>query len=427
MGSLLTLGVILLFVSLVRERIASRSISPPMLFVAAGVVIGPEAFGLLDLDIDDESVILLAEATLAMLLFADAARIDIKALRRSLGLPVRLLGIGLPLSVIGGTVVTGLLLTELSWVEAALVAAILAPTDAALGEAVVSDTRVPVRIRQALNVESGLNDGLVVPAVALFAALAAGEELDGPGALAAGAIVEITLGVIIGLAAGAALGALTNASRNHHLADSGGLRLAALGGVAVGYTSAVLLGGNGFIAAFVAGITLRAVGGSFTPDRTELVEDLGQVGASLTFILFGAMMVIPALEVLSVAVIVCAVAALTIGRMMPVALAMTGTGLKTPTIAFLGWFGPRGLASMIFGLLVVAERGHNADQLFSIISVVILASVILHGVSAAPGASWYSRWFAEHGHDEMGESASVPEVPVRWRPEGRRQERPATN
>jgi len=413
--NLVVLAVALVSVSLVREWISSKPISVPMLFVGAGVLVGPDVLSIVDLKLGDESVVLVAEATLATLLFADAARIDTKTLKHSLSLPARLLGFGLPLTVALGTVVTSLLLTDLSWAEAALVAAILTPTDAALGEAVVSDSRVPVRIRQALNVESGLNDGLVVPAVMLFLALSAGEEVDDPGTFLTEALIEIFLGVAIGVGAGYVLARAMRYCQQNHLTDAEGLRLVALGGVAVAYGLATTTGGNGFIAAFVAGLALRLAFGDDASKHTELAEDLGQVGASVTFMLFGAMMVGPALGAATIPIVVCAVGTLTVGRMLPVRIAMVGSGLKPPTTAFIGWFGPRGLASMVFGLLVVVERGQGADGLFSIISLVILASVVLHGITASPGVSLYSRWFAANGHPEMSESMAVPEMPVRWR------------
>ena len=183
MTTLAVIGGLIALVSLFREKIATLPLTTPIIYVALGMLLAPEAFGLVDLRFEGEALALFAEVTLALLLFSDAARIDTSNDSTSLALPARLLGIGLPLSIAMGTVVTALLLTDLSWAEAALVAAILAPTDAALGEAVVSNPAVPVRVRQALNVESGLNDGLVVPVIAVFAALAAESELDGAGVI----------------------------------------------------------------------------------------------------------------------------------------------------------------------------------------------------------------------------------------------------
>ena len=415
MSDIAVLALILAMVSLVRGRIASWPLTAPMLYVTAGFLLGPDVLDVLNVDLDDESVALAAELTLAVLLFSDAARIDTAALRDSFSLPGRLLGIGLPLTILMGTVVTAALLTELSWTEAGLVAAILAPTDAALGQAVVSDERVPVRIRQSLNVESGLNDGLVVPVVAVFLSLSIGEEIESVGSLIFDALREVGLGIALGAAIGAVMGRVVPWIGERRWSDLEGLRLVAIGGSLAGFAGAGVIGGNGFITTFVCGLVLRQTMGDTVPEHTELAEDVGQIGASATFMLFGALMVWPALSVVTWPVALCALATLTVGRMIPVAMAMVGTGLRAPTVAFLGWFGPRGLASMLFGLLIVADRGGRADELFSIVSVVIVASVVLHGISSAPGAAHYSRWFVQHRHPEMAEARETRESPIRWR------------
>jgi NhaP-type Na+/H+ or K+/H+ antiporter len=208
--------------------------------------------------------------------------------------------------------------------------------------------------------------------------------------------------------------------------DDDGLRLVSLGGALAGFAGAVAVGGNGFIAAFVCGIGLHLVMGRNAGRNAELAEDVGQIGASATFVIFGAVMVVPAFGAFGWEVTLCAVATLTLGRMIPVRLAMIGTGLRNPTVAFMGWFGPRGLASMLFGLLLVAERGPEVDQLFSIITLVIFASVVLHGMTAAPGARVYSQWFTQHGQPEMAESASVPETRVRGARRGPASSHPAS-
>lgn len=408
------LATILALVSLVRERIATWPLTAPMLYVAAGLVLGPHSLNFLQVDLDDESVALAAELTLAVLLFSDAARIDTGTLRESLSLPTRLLGLGLPLTILSGTVVTALLITDLSWIEAGLVAAVLAPTDAALGQAVVSDPRVPVRIRQSLNAESGLNDGLVVPVIAVLLSLSIGEEIESVGGLVGEALLEIGLGVAIGVGIGFLMGQLVPWVQRKQWSDSEGQRLVAMGGALAGFAGATAAGGNGFIAVFVCGLALRRIMGKEAAKHTELAEDLGQIGASATFILFGALMVWPAFTLVTWPIIICAIATLTLGRMVPVALSMVGAGLRMPTVAFLGWFGPRGLASMIFGLLIVTERGAQADELFSIVAIVIAGSVLLHGLTSAPGAARYSRWFAVHGHPEMAEASETPESPIRW-------------
>ena len=404
MADLAIIAAVIGLVSLVRERISALPVTTAMLFVAFGVVLGPDVTGALRIELGDETIALLVELTLALLLFADASRIELGR-GSSYSIPIRMLGIGLPLTIAMGAVGTALLLTDLSWAEAALVAAILAPTDAALGEAVVTNPAVPVRIRQALNIESGLNDGLVVPVVAVFAVVAAGEDLDDPASLVGEALAEIGVGVAVGGVVALALVWLVRNAVRHEWSDAEGLRLVALGGALVAFAGTAALSGSGFVAAFVCGLLARQFAGSDLCDRVELVEDLGQLGASATFLLFGALMVWPAFEALTVLVAICAIGTLTVARMVPVAIAMIGSGLKTPTVAFLGWFGPRGLASMVFGLLILAEgEVERSEQLFSVIAFVIVLSVVLHGATAAPLAGRYGAWY-----EEMGAEAAMPE------------------
>ena len=335
MADIAILAAILGVVSMVRSRISNWPLTAPMLFVGAGMVLAPDALGALDVDLEDESVALAAELTLALLLFSDASRIDVPTLRDSVNLPARLLGIGLPLSIALGTVVTALLLTDLSWTEAALVAAILAPTDAALGQAVVSNPRVPVRVRQTLNVESGLNDGLVVPIVAVLFELTTGDQLDGAQALVTKAVLAVLGGAILGGAVGAIVGRLVITFRNRGWSDLAAMRLVAVGGSLATFTFASFIGANGFIAVFICGLALRQSMGAEAAIHTELAEDLGQVGESATFVLFGALMVWPALGALSFAVALCAFATLTVGRILPVWMSLLGSGLRGPTVGFI--------------------------------------------------------------------------------------------
>ena len=408
------IAAIAVIVAAIRERVGTLPITAPMLFVGVGVVLGDDVLGALSLDVESETVALLAEFTLALLLFADASRIDVRRLRSSIGLPVRLLAIGLPLTVAMGTMLTALLLTDLSLVEAALVAAVLAPTDAALGQAVVENQAVPIRVRQALNVESGLNDGLVVPAVSLFLALSVGDDVEGPGILAVEALGEIAIGGAIGCGLAFVMARLVSVAMARHWTDAEGYRLVALGTAVLSFTGATVANGNGFIAAFVCGLFVRWFVGDEVEDDTELAEDAAQLGATATFVVFGAILVVPAFESVTLPIAACAIGTLTLGRMIPVWFALLGTGLKLPTVAFIGWFGPRGLASMVFGLLLLEETElSGADELFAVIVIVIVASVVLHGITAAPLAARYGAWFERNGRDDMQEAQMVEAAPLR--------------
>lgn len=413
MANFAVLAIILAVVSVVRVRISRWPITGPMIFVGLGMALSDDALGVLDIDIEGEGVELAAELTLGLLLFSDAARIDTATLRTTFNLPARLLGIGLPLSIAFGTLLARLILPELTWSEAALLSAVLAPTDAALGQAVVTDTRVPVRIRQTLNVESGLNDGLVVPVVAIFSALAVGGVLEDRGSIAGEAATEIAIGVGLGALLGFLLGRVNPWVYSRHWTDEGGAQLVAFSAAIIAFSGATALGGNGFIAAFVAGLTVRALIGRRASDHVELAENIGQIGAEATFVIFGTM-VLPAIDQITVPIAILVIALLTVGRILPVALSMIGADLKRPTVLFVGWFGPRGLASLLFGLVILAKETELSEKLFTIVTLTIFCSVVLHGISAAPTAAVYSKWFDKFGRPDLAELEGMTESPIRW-------------
>lgn len=411
-------SAVLVAFALVSRRVVPTVVSAPMVFVAAGLMCGPEVFDIVDLGLEAHAVALVGETALAILLFSDATRIDTRALRREAVLPIRLLAIGLPLSVAIGTLVVVVLIDGVSWWAAALIAAILAPTDAALGQEVVTDPSVPARIRQGLNVESGLNDGMVVPAVALFLTLAVDENDAGSVRFWVRFVFEqvgvgVATGAVVGAGAGGAwlLGRATGAD----WADGIYVQLATLA-VAVGaFTTSLSLDGNGFIAAFVGGLAFGRVSADSSA-MGEYTEDTSQLAAAISFFLFGNVLLGPALGDVTVSVVLCAVLALTVGRMVPVAIAMIGSGAAAPTVAFLGWFGPRGLASILFGLLLLEEDLSAGADLFAIVAWTVLLSVVLHGATAAWGARTYGAWWAAMDHEEqrtMPEGVAVAEHRVR--------------
>ena len=265
------LGITLLAVfvfafGLISKRLQSTSLTAPMIFAAFGVIVGPLGFGLVELDTDSDVLRSLAEATLVLVLFADASVIDLQALRKNLNVPLRLLGIGLPLSIVLGTLAASVLFPNLSVWHAALIAAILAPTDAALGQAVVSNPGVPSRIRQALNVESGLNDGICLPFVFMFLALAAGDHSQPLAYWAEFAVAQLVLGPMAGIAVGFAGAKSINRAVRSSWISPAFQRLSSLVLALLSFCFAEWIGGNGFIAAFVAGITF---GNTVDPDAGE--------------------------------------------------------------------------------------------------------------------------------------------------------------
>lgn len=408
-------GVIVAF-ALISRRIGPTIISGPMVFVAAGLLFGPEVADMVDLGLELEAVDIIGEATLAVLLFSDASRIDTRALRREYMLPARLLGIGLPLTIVLGTGMLMVLIDGVGVWEAALIAAILAPTDAALGQEVVTDPAVPARIRQGLNVESGLNDGLVVPAVALFSVLAADDgDTGSPGFWVRFVVEQIGVGMLVGVLVGGIGAWLLTTGEKANWVDGVYAQLATFALAIAALATSLQFDGNGFIAAFVAGMVFGRVAPR-AHQLGEFTEDTAQLAAAVSFFIFGNILLGPALDNVSIGIIVCALGALTLVRIVPVAVALAASGAAKETVAFIGWFGPRGLASILFGLQLLEEDIARADDLFAVVAWTVLLSVVLHGATAAVGAKRYGAWWAEMTTDErdsMPEGVEVTHHPVR--------------
>lgn len=412
LGAFALVALFVLGLSLASSRLDRLPVTGPMLSVAFGLAIAWSGSSKVAFTLGSEDVLLLAEVTLILLLFTDASRISAMSLRETGSLPGRLLLIGLPLAAVAGVAATGLILKDLTWTQAGLVALILTPTDAALGQAVVSNPAVPARIRHALEVESGLNDGLVVPAIGIFLVLVERAELGSRSEMAIEAIGEIGIGAVVGAIGGMVFGRLGLRALAKGTTEISRMRMATLAGAAATVGAALALGGNGFIAAFCAGLALRASSGKRCDSWMSLPENLGQLGTIVAFVAFGATMVRPAIEALTWQVAVCAVVLLTVARMVPVAVALAGSGLRWVTVAFMGWFGPRGLASILFALILTTETMvDGSDELVSVIAVVILASVVLHGISAGPLANRYGRWLAAHPvqHDMPENHEAMPQ------------------
>ncbi len=410
-------AVVLLGFAAVSARIEGTSTTAPIVFTAAGLVFGVEALDLVDPSATGAEVKVLAEATLAVVLFSDASRIDLGALRRELGVPARLLGIGLPLTLVAGFAIAVVALGDLAWPEALVLGIILAPTDAALGQAVVTLRRLPVRVRQSLNVESGLNDGICVPLFLVALALAQAEE----GAIGHGKAVELVVekigyGIVGGVLAGALAAAVVVYAGDRRLVSDPWLQIVPLAGSGLAFGLAEAIGGSGFIAAFVGGLVFGGLRRHRGGDVSYLVEQAGAILAALTFIVFGAVLLGPAIRELSWEVALYAVLSLTLIRMVPVTAAMVGSGARRPTVAFLGWFGPRGAASIVFALLVVEEGGLPNDGLILTTAFVTVGlSVFAHGVTAAPLANRYADWLEMHPPTEPAPVESGEGAEVRWR------------
>ena len=404
--------------AMVSGRLEGTVLTAPLLFVGFGFLAGPGGFEFARLDVEHSAIHLIAELTLILVLFTDAARIDLERVRQDHNLPLRMLLIGLPLAVGLGTLVAVSLFPAFSVWEAALLAALLAPTDAALGQSVVSAKAVPIRIRQSINIESGLNDGIALPAVLMFAALAgAGSGGHGTDDWLSFGLLQVTLGPLAGVIVGYVGARVLDAAAEKGWATTAFQGIGILSLAVLAYVLANMIGGNGFISAFVAGMVF---GNSIRHSCNylfEFMESEGQLLMLITFLVFGAALLPEGLAHVDVMYVVYALLSLTVIRMLPIALSLLGSGIRLPTHLFLGWFGPRGLASMLFVLLILEEADiPHREEILSITVITVAFSVILHGVSAAPLASAYGRLCTRMGRCE--ESKAVSEIPLREGPAG---------
>ena len=417
--ALATIAFLLLAFAALSRRLERSFVTVAIFFTSTGLLAGP-ALGLLDLELGGEPIKLLAEATLTLVLFADASRISIPALRREFSVPARLLGIGLPLTIAAGTLAGAVVLPGLSLAEALVLAVILACTDAALGQAVVTDRRIPSRIRQGLNVESGLNDGLCVPLFFIAIAIAEAEEgaLSGRGALELVA-EQIGWGLVGGISAGALGAVVLRTAQRRGLAEAHWLQILTAATALLAAGIAHGLGGSIFIAAFVGGFVFGGARRDTEGEVGYLVDQGGEVLNAVTFLVFGAVILGPALDDLGWEALLYAVLSLTVVRMLPVALATLGTRARPPTVAFLGWFGPRGLASIVFAVILVEEAAlpHQETLLLAVIATVAL-SVYAHGLSALPLTQRYVGWYEAHPREQRPAMESVPAPEQRWRSQG---------
>ncbi len=409
-------GFILLFGGL-SARLERTPITPPILFVGFGMLMCPSVFGIMDVDRQSAIVHMIAQITLIFILFSDASRIDCRLLSRNYSLPMRMLAIGMPLTIGAGTLVAAAFFPGFAWLELALLAAILTPTDAALGQVVVSSKKLPIRIRQGLNVESGLNDGIALPAILILAALAGSESTSTENHnWTVFVISQLVLGPLAGIAAAWIGGKILTYSHakgwiNHAFEQLAGISIALLA-----YSGAELVHGNGFIAAFAAGFVLGNTARPVCQCLYEFTEAEGQLLALLAFMFFGATVVPGVMDALSWTTVLYVLLSLTVVRMLPILLSLIGTGLKFPTKLFLGWFGPRGLATILFGLLILDEaQVPHGKEIFLVAMTTALFSIVLHGLSALPLSKLYASYIKrrEQENPAMPELQDAPNIRLR--------------
>jgi NhaP-type Na+/H+ or K+/H+ antiporter len=415
--------IVVLFVvyGLFSRRLSHSPITGPMIFTGAGIAVGLilEREGItqqvISLELQGSMVQTLLEATLIIILFSDAVVIDIAAVRREAFLPSRLLGIGLPLTIAVGTAVAMLLFPELGFWPAAVVGVILAPTDAALGQAVIANDGVPDLVRQGLGVESGLNDGIVVPFLAIAIAGATNEMQSGA-EIAKVFVEEIGFAVVVGILVGWAGGKALKFAYSRGWMSREWRQVTVVSFAVLCFVLADPIGGSGFIAAFVGGLVFGRLVRRDYPDICNFSEGIAHLLTMVAFFTFGVLILVPVRGVITWKVVLYAIISLTFVRMIPVALALLGTNLGSRTKLYIGWFGPRGLASLVFmGTVVVESEPAFSGVIVAVGATTVALSVLMHGLTAWPGsvryAAWYKRTVAAADTEEMPESMEVTHMP----------------
>lgn len=382
---------------LLSRKIEASIVTLPMIFAGLGIVLGQTGFSLIDQQVERKVIHGLAEVTLILVLFSDASRVKAASLRLNSAIPLRMLFIGMPLTIIFGTLVAHWVSPDAPWALAFLVAAILTPTDAALGQSVVTNKNVPEKIGQTINVESGLNDGLALPVVLIAAIFAAAAHQASNGAvggidnshapdnIALFAAMQVIIGPLAGITIGAIAAKLLDIAVARKWTTDVAQGLYMLSVAVIAFFGAELIGGNGFISAFVAGFTFGNITKSPVAYIHEFMESEGQILTLLTFLIFGAALAPIGFEHASLKTLILSVSFLTVVRMLPIWLSLTGSGLTTYEKLFLGWFGPRGLASILFALLVIEDFNiPGTEEIAACVVLTVLLSIIAHGITANP-------------------------------------------
>lgn len=400
--ALIIFGIIIFAYSIVAGKLDRTVINGAVVYIVIGLLIGPLAFNLLHLEVDADVLSGLAELTLALVLFADATNANLGTLKKSFLIPQRMLLIGLPLTIALGFGIGIPLLGSLTLLEVAILSTMLAPTDAALGKAVVTDERVPARFREGLNIESGLNDGICVPILFLFLAMISGGGEHAHGKFPALTLFaeEIGIGSVVGISVAVVGALLVKACMKREWITETWSHAPIITLAFVSFAGAQMAGGSGFIATFVGGLVFGSMMKKEQKHHLLLAaENTGDVLALMTWVLFGAVVIPHFIGHFSWQAIVYAVLSLTVIRMLPIFLSLSGMGLKTGEKLFLGWFGPRGLASIVFAVIVVHADLPGGDLLSSTVVATIILSVIAHGLSARPLAAALAKISPASGDD----------------------------
>ena len=414
-GAVALVCVALLGYGVFEGRLQRTALSGAMVFTAVGLLASDQVTGLITTSSHSHGATAFLEVTLVIVLFTDAMAINATRWATEAPLPGRLLGVGLPLTIIAGWLLAGAIFPGIGIWGAALLAAVLAPTDSALGLSVITDRRVPLLVRHALNVEGGLNDGLALPFVTVFLALALQEE----GAVGGGHVLLVVLRALASAVIGAAVGGggavLLCWSMRRGWSARHWRSVALLATALLAFALADQIEGSGFIAAWVAGLAAGLVSRGTLHEAQQTPEDVANLAISVSFLLFGALFLAPALEHATWSAVAYAVLSLTVIRAVPVAVALLGAKLAPPTIAYVGWFGPRGLASIVFADLVATSGLPDQSTIVTVVMLTVGLSVVLHGVTAPWGAGRYARWYASAVAVTPGLREAAEAPPVRYR------------
>lgn len=387
--SLLLFSLFILLYGLFAERVDRTLVSGPMLAMLVGIVFGPPVLNLFQSNLQAEDYRLIAELALALVLFTDASKSNLMELRKNAGLPIRLLFIGLPLTILFGMIAGFIIFKGFTWMEIGILATMLAPTDAALGKAVVTNQAVPAKIRESLNIESGLNDGISVPVLLLFIEFfissQSGSGLDSYYGLLL-FIKVIGIGLLAGIAITFGIALLVHFSKVHQWLSGSWKPIIIIALAFACFSAAEITGGSGFIACFAGGFLYGTLTNKYKLGNTAVdsAEVAGDSISLLTWVIFGAFVVTSYYKEFTWEVALFAVLSLTVIRMLPVYLSLVKTDISLKVKLFMGWFGPRGLATIVFAIMVLEVPLPNIDTIIVTTVCVILLSVVLHGFTANP-------------------------------------------
>ena len=385
--------IIFLF-SIFSGRIERTIVSGPMIFVFIGFLLGPLGLEWFGDDVTRTDLRVLADLTLALILFIDAANADLSVLKRQMQIPFRMLLVGLPGVIVLGTVIAAVLFTQLSLIEAAILGTMLAATDAALGKAVITNRDVPVRIRESLNFESGLNDGLCVPILLVLIAVANGGSSDGGGSLLALKLViqELGIGLLVGVGLTGGGVWLSNLCWKRGWISEIWMQVTVVALALSCFAVAQSLHGSGYISAFCGGLLFGALAKKETHKLILAAESIGETMALLTWLIFGVAVIGQAADTFTWSMLLYALLSLTIIRMLPIFLSLIGLKEDPGPRLFLGWFGPRGLASIVFAIIVLNKDITGADFMAMVVVCTVFLSLVLHGLTANPLSKWIGKY-----------------------------------